>query len=222
MMWSPGLDRAPPREALVRWCDGAMPGWRPAAVRRLRGGMDTAMHVVSLVGPGGERRRVVLKRFDPLHTERGADAACRRMWQTLVTVERLGLPAPRPLWCDAEGRHFGAAALVLAWVPGRVVWQPSDPRAWAERMAAALAAIHTAPLEGVDLGFLPRIEERVDRDLAHLEQEAAVIDRHPDGAAVRGALRRLRPSVRGERAVLVHGDLHAGNVLWRRGRLAAV
>jgi aminoglycoside phosphotransferase (APT) family kinase protein len=180
------------------------------------------MHAVDLIGPTGERRRVVLKRFDPLHTGQDVAHSCRRMWQTLAAVERLGLPAPRPIWSDAEDRIFGTAALVLAWVPGRVVWQPPDARVWAERMADALAAIHRAPLDGIDLGLLPRVDGQVDEEIAELEHDAAVLDRHPDGAGVRAALRRLRPSVYGGRPVLTHGDFHPGNVLWRRGRLEAV
>jgi aminoglycoside phosphotransferase (APT) family kinase protein len=226
MQWSPGLDRAPSRRTLATWCDVAMPGWRPVAVRRLRGGLDTAMHAVDLIAPTGERRRVVLKRFDPLHTGRSVAHACRRMWQTLKAVERLELPAPRPVWSDAEGAVFGTAALVLTWVPGHVEWRPADPRAWAERLAGALVAIHRAPVDGIDLELLPRVDGQVDRDLAKLERDATVLDRHPDGADVRGALRRLRPSVRpsvhGGSPVLNHGDFHAGNVLWRRGRLVAV
>ena len=118
--WSPGLDRARTRQGLVHWCDATMPGWRPAAVRHLRGGLDTAMHAEDLLGPTGARRRVVLKRFDPRHTARGVEVACRRTWHALTTVERLDLPAPRPLWYDATGRTFGAAALVVTWVPARL------------------------------------------------------------------------------------------------------
>jgi aminoglycoside phosphotransferase (APT) family kinase protein len=190
MMWSPGLDRAPSRQALQRWCDIALPGWRPVTVRRLRGGLDTAMHAVDLLGPAGERWRVVLKRFDPLHTSRGVRVACSTMWQALAAVERLGLPAPRPIWHDAEGQVFGTAALVMTRVPGRVEWNPPNPR--------------------------------VDRQLAPLQRDPSLLDSHPDGAALRDTLLRLRPHVRCERPVLIHGDLHPGNVLWRRGRLQAV
>jgi aminoglycoside phosphotransferase (APT) family kinase protein len=180
------------------------------------------MHAVTLIAPTGERRRVVLKRFDPLHTGQSVAHSCRRMWQTLTAVERLGLPAPRPIWSDAQGAVFGTAALVLTWVPGHVEWQPADPRAWAERLAGALVAIHRAPVDGIDLDLLPRVDGQVDQELAGLERDATVLDRHPDGADVRAALRRLRPSVRGGRPVLNHGDFHPGNVLWRRGRLVAV
>ena len=180
------------------------------------------MHAVDLSGPAGERRRIVLKRFDPLHTARGVEVACRRMRHTLAAVERLGLPAPRPLWYDAEGRSFGTAALAMTWVPGRVVWDPPDPRAWAAQLAGALAAIHRAPLDRVDLSFLPSTDPRVNRQLALLERDATLLDRHPDGAAVRASVLRLRPHGLCERPVLTHGDLHPGNVLWRRGRLQAV
>lgn len=223
MQWSPGLDRAPPRRTLVQWCDMVMPGWQPAAVRRLRGGLDTAMHAVDLIGPAGERRRVVVKRFDPLHIHTDEVAvSCRRMWQVLTAAERLGLPAPRPVWIDPDGRTLGSAALVLTWVPGRVVWQPSDPRRWAERMANALAAIHRAPLDGVDLGLLPRVDRQVEQELTALEHNPTAVADHPDGPRLLAALRRFRPSGHGGRAALTHGDFHVGNVLWRWGRLEAV
>jgi aminoglycoside phosphotransferase (APT) family kinase protein len=180
------------------------------------------MHAVDLIGPDGQQQRVVLKRFDPLRTSWGVEVACRRMWQTLAAVDRLGLPAPRPLWHDPEGRVFGTAALVMTWIPGRVVWNPASPRLWAERLAGALAAIHDAPLNRVDLSFLPSTDPRVDRQVSLLEADATLLDSHPDGAAVRSTVLRLRPHLRCEQPVLTHSDLHPGNVLWRRGRLEAV
>lgn len=206
----------------MQWCETVMPGWRLVGTRRLRGGLDTAMHALDLSRPGAERRRVVLKRFDPLHTGQDAAASCRRMWQTLAAVERLHLAAPRPVWHDPEGHIFGAAAVVLTWAPGRVRWRLTDPRTWAGRLAETLAAIHRAPLDGIDLSFLPRIDQQVDHDLDHLERDAALVDRHPDGTVIRATLRRLRPAAHRGRAVLNHGDFHAGNVLWRRGRVEAV
>ena len=216
------LRHAPEREALLRLCEQVASGARPARVRLLRGGVDTSMHAIDVVEPSSARRRLVLKRYDPARASRGPAVVCRLMWQTLVALERLDLPAPRPVWWDADGAIFGTPSVVMTWVPGRVEVNPRDPATWATRLADMLASIHRTPLDRVDLSFLPHTEDRLERWFVRLSQEAAVIDAHPDGRTVREALLHLRPRRRPGEPVLTHGDYHPGNVLWRRGRLVAV
>lgn len=216
------LDRAPPRAQLLAFCELVAPGSRPENVRRLRGGNDTAMHALDLIEPGGVRRRLVLKRFDPQRTSPPPAAWCSQVWQTLGALEELGLPAPRPVWSDPDGAVFDAAAIVMSHLPGRVVWNPSDAEDWAEQLATALAALHRTAPNSVDLGFLPDADTMLERRLASVVRDAAVIDAYPHGAEARATLRRLRPRLMAVAPVLTHGDFYPGNVLWSRGRLRAI
>ncbi len=222
MAHPPDLHRAPERAILQHLSDLVAPGSRPMHVRRLRGGLDTAMHAVDFLAPSGTRHRLVVKRFDPLRATRGPAVVCRQMWQTLHALAHLGLPAPRPVWCDVDGTTFGTPTLVMTRVPGRLVVSPRDPLAWAGHLATALATIHRTPRTTVDLGFLPDAAQRLDRWFTVLARDAAALATHPDAPAVHAMLVRLRPHLQHPPPVLTHGDFHPGNVLWWRGRLSGV
>lgn len=215
--------RAPSTAALQRLADAVAPGSRPDNVRRLRGGIDAATHAVDLVQANGERLRVVVRRYVPVpgaSTEQRARFALR-FWQTLKLVEQMQLPAPRPVWFDADGAVFGAPTVVMSYVPGGVV---NITRATEDRtlqLATALLAIHRAPLDGLDTSFLPS-PELLDSVFERAERDPAKFAGHPDGTAVLAALRRWRPRLHVQPPALAHGDYHFGNTLWRRGRLQAV
>ena len=213
--------RAPPADALVRLCAALSPGGRAAGVRRLPGGLDAAMHALTLAMPSGARRRLVVRRYVE-RTPGQAAATARRAWQTLAALDKIGVAAPRPVLLDVEGDFFGTPAFVMTRVPGHGLLAPRDRADWTRQFAQALARLHRAPLAGVDLGFLDGPEEHLERlmtwAMRHTDDQAA----NADSAAVRAALLRWRPRLRRMAPVLTHNDYWAGNTVWLRGRLTAI
>jgi aminoglycoside phosphotransferase (APT) family kinase protein len=201
-------------------CAALLPGGRVGAVRRLRGGIASGVHAVDLVGPRGERRAVVVRRYGAWRLGRDPRVA-EREWATLTALARVGAPAPRPIWLDADGAVFGCPTIVTSRLPGRGLLGPGELATRTGQLASALAQIHAAPLAASELGLL--LDQRDDL-IALLDRDAppSELATRPDGAAVWSALRRWWPRVDPPAPTIVHGDYWPGNTLWRYGRLSGV
>jgi aminoglycoside phosphotransferase (APT) family kinase protein len=195
---------------------------RPVHIERLeslQGGASRELWAFVAV-LDGRRRELVLRR-DPEGVE--DPPARRRELEALVAAHRHGVPVPEPLWLHGEG-----TGLVMARVHGETIARRllrDDRYAGAraeltQQLAAAAAALHAVPLEGV------ASVERPDRPpaeaaIAGLESELDRIgEPHP---ALELGLRWLRAHLPDARApVLVHGDLRLGNLVVDEGGLVAV
>jgi aminoglycoside phosphotransferase (APT) family kinase protein len=170
----------------------------------LPGGTHRRLFAVDLALPGG-LRRVVVRDF-------GADAAAASFEAAVLRwLARVGLPAPR-LLCQHDG------ALVITRLPGRPSLAPADLAAWTQGLAAALAQLHRAPLDGAD--FLPDQRASLTQTLAHGPPEQDQV--HPDCSRLWTALRRRYARLTPVAPTLVHGDYFAGNVLWWRRQVSGV
>lgn len=133
-------------------------------------------------------------------------------WQSLTFAQRVEVPVPEPVALDAEGRWFGAPAVVMSRLPGRADVTPADLDRWLRQIAHALATIHQTDTTGADGSLLrPLLGNRdVDWGIRSVLADRCVeaIRRHPP-----------RPD---ESPVLMHGDFHPGNLVWTDGELTGV
>jgi aminoglycoside phosphotransferase (APT) family kinase protein len=197
------LRSRPPADALA-WVESAT-GGRIVGVRALRGGLSSAMHVVS-VRTGDTVRRLVLRRyvrFDPTEPD-----IAERETRALTFAARLSLPTPELVAADLTGH---VRMLLMTRLPGRVEWQPSDMDSWLRGLAALLPAVHevTLPADGVIRPFATYRQRSYD--LPAWTRKPAVWER---------ALELLRTPPSGR--VFLHRDFHPGNVLWRRGKVSGL
>lgn len=211
--------RAPPG-ALARLVEQIESKGRLAGRRRLRGGVGARMDVLVIARPDGPRRTVTLRRF-PRSNRSSQPAHVAHEFAVLRLVERLGLPAPRPLWLDAEGELFGVPAMALTYLPGGPVYIPSRLQPWADELARALAEVHAVTPARHDLSLLGvqgrdgvrrQLRERRRRAREHSE-----LAREVHAALVRDIDRVAWPA-----PTLVHDDFWPGNTVWHRGRLTAI
>lgn len=125
------LRSRPPRQALA-WA-GSYLGGRVVAARALRGGMSSAVHLVTVRRSDGGRDDAVLRRYvrpDPDEPEPAAAEA-----RALRLAETASEPTPALLAVDPDGTQAGVPALLMTRLPGRVEWWPSDLDRWLERPA---------------------------------------------------------------------------------------
>jgi aminoglycoside phosphotransferase (APT) family kinase protein len=200
------LLRSRPPVAALAWVESVL-GGRVVGVRVLRGGMSSAMHLVTVTT--GERavlRRYV--RFDPTEPDIAAREA-----RALEFVTRLPLPTPELLAADVTGTATGVPMLLMSPLPGRVDWKPSDQDSWLRRLAEVLPVLHAMPIP----------EPGLIRPFATYQQqsyELPVWARWP--SVWERAMELLDNRVADGDEVFLHRDFHPGNVLWLRGRVTGV
>ena len=136
-------------------------------------------------------------------------------WEGLELAQAAVVPTPLPVLIDQAGDWFGMPALVMSRLPGTSTYRIGDLAIWTDALAAALVAIHAAPVpfEMPAMLFRP----------AYLAAWIPAADNR-DGrlAAVGEVLTRLRVLAAGEVAVFSHGDFHPQNVLWEGDRISGV
>jgi aminoglycoside phosphotransferase (APT) family kinase protein len=205
------LRSRPPRQALA-WAAACL-GGPVISARALRGGMSSAVHLLTTQHGAGQRQQAVLRRYVRAETSTDEPDIAEREARALRAAGNAGVPTPALLAVDPAGTGAGVPAVLMSRLPGRVDWWPSDTSRWLRRLAGVLPAIHAAPLPPAGLtgsftacqpaSYQPPGWARYPR----VWERAAEISQGP------------APSLP---EVLVHGDFHPGNVLWQRGRVSGV
>lgn len=205
------LRSRPPGQALT-WAAARL-GGPVISARALRGGMSSAVHLLTVRGSGGQRRQAVLRRYVRRELNADEPGIAAREAGALRVAESVDVPTPSLLAVDPAGGEAGVPAVLMSRLPGRVEWWPSEMDRWLSRLAGVLPHIHAAPLPPA--GVLPRFAPHPQSShqppawarYPAVWERAAEISQGPAPALP---------------AVLLHRDFHPGNVLWRRGSVCGV
>ena len=150
-------------------------------------------------------------------------------FQVLSALEGTGVPAPRALWIDADGRGLGAPTVIMERVSGvtdilalRAPEPAGRNKAIALAFADAAAKLHSAPIE--KLGFLgaTTCETIAAEQVAFWETQFLKqrMEPHPAIAFAFQWLKTRAPAA--TRISLVHGDYRLGNFLFEDEEITAL
>ncbi len=205
----------PPSAQTLIWLRQAL-GVPVAATTPLTGGISQAVDAVDTA----DGRRYALRRWcrpgwqadDPWFTPENEAAA-------LTALSGTGLPVPEVVALDPAGAAAGHPALLMTWLPGRMLPSathrdaavpPPTPDMLA-RLVEAAHAIHA--VDGIGVApFEPYVV------LAEARPPAASTRPELWERAIAAGLAAPAPT----RTTLVHRDYHPGNTLWREGTLTGI
>jgi aminoglycoside phosphotransferase (APT) family kinase protein len=188
-------------------------GGRVTHDRRIVGGLGGTMDV--LRREDGDQ--VVLKRF--WLPENGEVSPAEAEFRSLTLAGEHGIPVPTPIWIDRIGL-FPERAVVIGFIEGATLLQPSDSLNWAAQLAQALVRIHEMEPTPEDQQLFPLLGpgEGPHED----EEPEPEVWQHPLTELLRATRREAVSSLHQETPVYSHHDYWPGNTLWEGDRLVAV
>ncbi len=194
----------------------AFSGARVIRTQRLRGGIGAHMLAVTVERPDGTRHKVSVRRLRG-HDLESEPWGIEYEFGVLQLLERAGISAPRPLYVDAAGEHFGDPALVMTFLSGKTNIAPKDVASWTDALAGALCKVHEVTPQTRDLSMLKPQDNR-----ARIEDIASENRGDPFVVEVVSLLRSRCDSIEPLPPTLVHNDYWGGNTIWSRGQLTGV
>jgi aminoglycoside phosphotransferase (APT) family kinase protein len=201
------LLRGPPPAAARQWLrDELGPDARIVSVRPRSGGTSSAIHVVTVDDPSGERRHLVLRRYvraDWLELE--PDLAEHEA-RVLALLDSTAVLAPRLVAVDPGGTRCDVPAVLMTHRPGRVRWSARDVPEYLEQLVDQLLPIHSVrvpPSAGIR-DFLPyyvgwALEPPAGTSCPAAWERAIAVHAGPPPVHERD---------------FIHRDYHPGNALW--------
>lgn len=205
------LQRRPSEESLA-WVAASMGrSSRVVGFRRLRGGVWSAVHRLT-VERRGVRTFVVLRQYPGGF---GLDRELETEIANLGVVAGSGLPVPEVLATDVAGASTGGSpSLLMTRLPGHVDLTPADPLSSMTQIAELAASLHSLDLPAKafkpwtePMGLQPSLCVPADAPRPAVWKAAfdVVAERPPKGT----------PG-------FLHRDLLLVNMLWSRGKLTGL
>ncbi len=213
--------------ALDAWASGHVEGWRgPAHAKKFATGQSNPTYLIEAASG-----RYVLRRKPPGKLLKSAHMI-EREFRVLKALESTGFPAPRALALCEDESVIGTAFYLMAFVDGRIYWNPALPelprderRPIYDAMNEGLAKLHAIDVAAAGLSDYGKPGSYFARQLQRWSEQY----RASETATVEDMdhlivwLGQRVPADDG-RVALVHGDWRIDNMIFdaRAPRLIAV
>jgi aminoglycoside phosphotransferase (APT) family kinase protein len=217
-------DHAIDEAALGQWLEANVEGFRaPFTLEKFAWGQSNPTYRITAASGSYVLRR---KPFGPLLP---SAHAVDREYGLISALHPLGFPVPRPYALCHDPTVIGAIFYVMELVFGHAYtdgslpgFDPAARRSMYERLIDTLADLHNVDPAAAGLGDFGKPGNYFERQVARWTRQYrdSQTDDLPEMERLIGYLPRTLPEQ--SRTSVVHGDYRIDNVLFDKGRLAAV
>ncbi len=191
----------------------------------LPGAYSNFTHLLEIGFADGEKRRIVIRRYNPAKYEAGHDKhVCEFQALKLLRARNRAVPGPAPLLLDETGDLLGLPGILTDFLPGKAIELPAQAQRWG-RMAAEtarmLAQIHRTPFTEADKRFLMND----DVEVAWFIKDGKLPDymrADQDGERVWQMVKAHWGRWKPVQPRFAHTDYWSGNILWQGDAISAV
>jgi len=181
------------------------------SVQRLKGGISSLVHLVSLQVEGNEVE-LVLRRFDNEEWLRHEPDLAAHEAESLRYAARTGVPTPRIVAFDREGNQSGIPCVLMTRLEGVVDLKPLSMEDWLDKLAATLVRIHAVNADEYPWAYYSynnatSLDEQTWSKVPELWNAAFDIAKGP------------RPDYK---PCFIHRDYHPTNILWKDNEVSGV
>lgn len=202
------------------YLEANVPGFRGLrAVEKFKSGQSNPTY--RLVADSGD---YVLRAKPPGQLLKSAHQVDRE-FRVIKALGAAGFPVPEVLHLSGEDSPIGRMFYVMAFVDGRILWDPALPEvadpaergAMYDAMNATLAALHAIDVEAVGLSDFGRPGSYFERQIGRWggQYRASETDTVPDMESLMSWLETHQPPDDGI-VSLVHGDYRLDNMIFAR------
>jgi aminoglycoside phosphotransferase (APT) family kinase protein len=140
-------------------------------------------------------------------------------YDLLKILQKHHLPVPSPVFLDDQEKIFNTPTLVLEFLPGELDFSADTQPARSIELARVTAGIHRINLQEIKDIAIPILGETINSLCGESPDE---MDEVIDERGIHEFLQAHWPPKHPNRAVLLHGDIWNGNILWKDNRITGV
>ncbi|MCR2806954.1 phosphotransferase family protein [Paenibacillus soyae] len=192
--------------------DSIQPGAAVVSAERLKGGVSSVVHGITLLADGNERH-VVLRQIDNADWLQSQPDIARQEAESLrKALLAGGGRTPALLAYDETGSQSGMPAVLMSRLEGRVVLEPADMSLWLDGLARELALLHGIEAEDHAWTF----GAYADASKLDASRWTSIPEAWKTASAI---VTGHRPAFEKR---FIHRDYHPCNVLWKDGEVSGV